>query len=114
MPGCRPCPHVSQMSLQQLMKLYVVYLLVPCACVQATSNLINGCIFSPPFRACRSMRNKYGGLMEEPCGDCVVHWCCSPCAICQGKSADVTLLPAHHCVLTFQLVRPAEAREIKV
>lgn len=60
------------------------------------------------------MRYKYGGLREEPCSDCVVHWCCSSCANCQGKSADDILLLGHHYALTFQLVRPAEAREIKV
>eukprot|EP00245_Coleochaete_scutata_P000392 TRINITY_DN10501_c0_g1_i1.p2 TRINITY_DN10501_c0_g1~~TRINITY_DN10501_c0_g1_i1.p2 ORF type:complete len:164 (-),score=10.69 TRINITY_DN10501_c0_g1_i1:888-1379(-) len=28
------------------------------------------------------LRDKYD-LLAEPCGDCVVHFCCHPCAICQ-------------------------------
>eukprot|EP00891_Asterochloris_glomerata_P002662 jgi/Astpho2/2662/fgenesh1_pg.00049_%23_25_t len=69
------------------------------------------CLAGGPART--SMRYKYGGLREEPCSDCVVHWCCSSCANCQGKSADDILLLGHHYALTFQLVLPAEAREIK-
>lgn len=28
------------------------------------------------------MRSQYG-LRETPCNDCLVHWCCEPCALCQ-------------------------------
>eukprot|EP00210_Caulerpa_lentillifera_P007007 g6701.t1 len=41
-----------------------------------------------PFYSCigglfrNDLRRKYG-LKHEPCGDCVVHLCCFPCAICQ-------------------------------
>ncbi|CAK9134275.1 unnamed protein product [Ilex paraguariensis] len=26
--------------------------------------------------------NQYG-LKKTPCNDCLVHWCCGPCALCQ-------------------------------
>ncbi|XP_042495855.1 cell number regulator 10-like [Macadamia integrifolia] len=36
--------------------------------------------FSCCYRS--KMREQYN-LEEGPCADCVVHWCCEPCAICQ-------------------------------
>ncbi|OMO94592.1 hypothetical protein COLO4_16272 [Corchorus olitorius] len=41
-----------------------------------------GCAFchSFPYRA--KLRAQYS-LLEEPCGDCLVHWCCIQYALCQ-------------------------------
>ncbi|KAL7589306.1 hypothetical protein Lser_V15G37257 [Lactuca serriola] len=39
-----------------------------------------GCLYSCVFRS--KMRSQYG-LRETPCNDCLVHWCCEPCALCQ-------------------------------
>ncbi|KAK9863545.1 hypothetical protein WJX84_005768 [Apatococcus fuscideae] len=38
------------------------------------------CFYAGPLR--KELRNRYS-LQERPCNDCCVHWCCSPCAICQ-------------------------------
>ncbi|KAL6292273.1 hypothetical protein ACE6H2_000415 [Prunus campanulata] len=37
-------------------------------------------VYSCTFR--KRLRQKFG-LPEEPCGDCCVHYCCEPCALCQ-------------------------------
>ncbi|KAI4350894.1 hypothetical protein L6164_005299 [Bauhinia variegata] len=39
-----------------------------------------GCLYSYTFRS--KLRGLYS-LPEEPCNDCVVHWCCAACAFCQ-------------------------------
>lgn len=39
-----------------------------------------GAVFAGSFRS--EVRNKYN-LSEEPCSDCLVHFFCSPCAVCQ-------------------------------
>ncbi|XP_066360183.1 cell number regulator 2-like [Miscanthus floridulus] len=39
-----------------------------------------GCLYTYTFRS--KLRSQYG-LPEEPCGDCCVHWCCRPLALCQ-------------------------------
>ncbi|PWA93811.1 cell number regulator 10 [Artemisia annua] len=28
------------------------------------------------------MRHQYM-LANEPCHDCIIHWCCEPCALCE-------------------------------
>ncbi|CAI0400930.1 unnamed protein product [Linum tenue] len=38
------------------------------------------CLYSYPYR--HRLREQYG-LPEQPCGDCILHWCCGPCAVCQ-------------------------------
>ncbi|CAH1417028.1 unnamed protein product [Lactuca virosa] len=44
--------------------------------------LLTGCqwIYSCMYRS--KMRQQYL-LPEEPCNDCLVHFCCEPCAMCQ-------------------------------
>ncbi|XP_009612122.1 cell number regulator 7 [Nicotiana tabacum] len=42
---------------------------VCCACVYT-------CTYRTKLRA-------YFSLPEDPCGDCLVHFCCLPCAVCQ-------------------------------
>ncbi|PKA63105.1 Protein plant cadmium resistance 2 [Apostasia shenzhenica] len=44
--------------------------------------LITGfqCIYSCFYRS--KMRRQYS-LRESPCGDCLIHCCCEPCALCQ-------------------------------
>ena len=60
-------------------------------------------ILKLPMMLARSMRTMYGGLREEPCNDCCIHWCCSPCAICQGELRRI----AHAAVLQdWRLVLP--------
>ena len=45
------------------------------------ANLIGcGCLYSYPYRT--KIRQQYM-LEETPCGDCLVHFCCEPCALCQ-------------------------------
>ncbi|KAM3705434.1 hypothetical protein ACJW31_03G080300 [Castanea mollissima] len=45
------------------------------------ANLIGcGCLYSYPYRT--KIRQQYM-LEEKPCGDCLVHFCCEPCALCQ-------------------------------
>ncbi|XP_071686361.1 protein PLANT CADMIUM RESISTANCE 3-like [Rutidosis leptorrhynchoides] len=39
-----------------------------------------GCLYSCLYRT--KMRSQYG-LREVPCNDCLVHFCCEPCALCQ-------------------------------
>ena len=39
-----------------------------------------GCIYSCFYRS--KMRHQYM-LAESPCGDCLLHFCCEPCALCQ-------------------------------
>ncbi|KAK9049621.1 hypothetical protein SSX86_031410 [Deinandra increscens subsp. villosa] len=39
-----------------------------------------GCLYSCVYRT--KMRSQYG-LRESPCNDCLVHFCCEPCALCQ-------------------------------
>ncbi|XP_074383269.1 protein PLANT CADMIUM RESISTANCE 2-like isoform X2 [Apium graveolens] len=39
-----------------------------------------GCMYSCFYRT--KMRKQYM-LEERPCGDCLVHLCCEPCALCQ-------------------------------
>ncbi|CAN1159179.1 Protein PLANT CADMIUM RESISTANCE 9 [Linum perenne] len=38
------------------------------------------CLYSYRYRY--KLRQQYK-LPESPCGDCLVHWCCTPCAVCQ-------------------------------
>ncbi|KAK9833117.1 hypothetical protein WJX74_007900 [Apatococcus lobatus] len=38
------------------------------------------CFIAGPFR--EELRERHN-LQERPCGDCCVHCCCSPCAVCQ-------------------------------
>ncbi|XP_076952340.1 protein PLANT CADMIUM RESISTANCE 3-like [Bidens hawaiensis] len=39
-----------------------------------------GCMYSCVYRM--KMRSQYG-LRESPCNDCLVHFCCERCALCQ-------------------------------
>ncbi|KAJ0537682.1 putative PLAC8 motif-containing protein [Helianthus annuus] len=39
-----------------------------------------GCLYSCAYRT--KMRSQYG-LKESPCNDCLVHFCCERCALCQ-------------------------------
>ncbi|KAM0015056.1 putative PLAC8 motif-containing protein [Helianthus debilis subsp. tardiflorus] len=39
-----------------------------------------GCLYSCVYRT--KMRSQYG-LQESPCNDCLVHFCCERCALCQ-------------------------------
>ncbi|KAL8218689.1 hypothetical protein R6Q57_022062 [Mikania cordata] len=39
-----------------------------------------GCMYSCVYRT--KMRTQYG-LRESPCNDCLVHFCCERCALCQ-------------------------------
>ncbi|KAL8241826.1 hypothetical protein R6Q59_012128 [Mikania micrantha] len=39
-----------------------------------------GCMYSCSYRT--KMRTQYG-LRESPCNDCLLHFCCEPCALCQ-------------------------------
>ncbi|XP_015634549.2 cell number regulator 2 [Oryza sativa Japonica Group] len=40
--------------------------------------------FACAYSCCyRSRLHQQYGLQEKPCGDCCVHWCCGPCALCQ-------------------------------
>ncbi|KAI7749944.1 hypothetical protein M8C21_029362 [Ambrosia artemisiifolia] len=39
-----------------------------------------GCLYSFVYRT--KMRSQYG-LKESPCNDCLVHFCCERCALCQ-------------------------------
>ncbi|XP_038697749.1 protein PLANT CADMIUM RESISTANCE 2-like [Tripterygium wilfordii] len=39
-----------------------------------------GCLYSFSYRS--KMRSQYN-LEETPCGDCLVHFCCECCALCQ-------------------------------
>uniref|UniRef100_A0A0D9ZLR0 Uncharacterized protein n=2 Tax=Oryza glumipatula TaxID=40148 RepID=A0A0D9ZLR0_9ORYZ len=40
--------------------------------------------FACAYSCCYSSRlHQQYGLQEKPCGDCCVHWCCGPCALCQ-------------------------------
>lgn len=39
-----------------------------------------GCLYSCTYRS--KMRRQYM-LKEGPCGDCLVHFCCESCALCQ-------------------------------
>ncbi|KAJ0763620.1 putative PLAC8 motif-containing protein [Helianthus annuus] len=39
-----------------------------------------GCLYSCVYRT--KMRSQYG-LKESPCNDCLVHFCCERCALCQ-------------------------------
>ncbi|XP_078181715.1 cell number regulator 10-like [Carex rostrata] len=38
------------------------------------------CIYSCTYRS--KLRAQYS-LVEDPCNDCLVHWCCQTCALCQ-------------------------------
>eukprot|EP00892_Ulva_mutabilis_P003657 jgi/Ulvmu1/1663/UM114_0034.1 len=41
-----------------------------------------------------TLRRKYG-LPEDPCADCCVGWCCTPCALCQEwRELDRRSVPA--------------------
>ncbi|KAK9114801.1 hypothetical protein Syun_021598 [Stephania yunnanensis] len=63
-----------------------------CGCMDDPSNscgsagmifCVLGCfayLYSCTYRT--KLRGLYS-LSEDPCGDCLVHWCCAPCAICQ-------------------------------
>ncbi|XP_050277972.1 protein PLANT CADMIUM RESISTANCE 3-like [Quercus robur] len=56
-----------------------------CAASGAVYTLISiltgcGCLYSCFYRS--KLRQQYR-LGEKPCGDCLVHWCCEPCALCQ-------------------------------
>lgn len=39
-----------------------------------------GCLYSCIYR--NKMRQQYM-LKDTPCCDCLLHWCCEPCALCQ-------------------------------
>jgi Cys-rich protein (TIGR01571 family) len=39
-----------------------------------------GCMFSCCYRS--KMKNQYN-MEKDPCGDCLVHFCCESCALCQ-------------------------------
>ncbi len=41
------------------------------------------CAVIPLIDNRRTLRLKYG-LAEEPCDDCLVIFCCAPCAVCQA------------------------------
>ncbi|KAF5839460.1 PLAC8 family-domain-containing protein [Dunaliella salina] len=51
-----------------------------CACLMYTIMPCFACCFANTTRA--ELRKKYN-LVEEPCGDCCIHFFCSPCAVCQ-------------------------------
>ncbi|KAJ8540497.1 hypothetical protein K7X08_032484 [Anisodus acutangulus] len=38
------------------------------------------CIYTCTYR---TKLRAYFSLPEDPCGDCLVHFCCLPCAVCQ-------------------------------
>ncbi|XP_068658035.1 protein PLANT CADMIUM RESISTANCE 3-like [Aristolochia californica] len=38
------------------------------------------CLYASGYRA--KLRSQYQ-LQEAPCNDCLVHWCCTACALCQ-------------------------------
>ncbi|KAF7851914.1 hypothetical protein BT93_L1628 [Corymbia citriodora subsp. variegata] len=39
-----------------------------------------GCLYTCSYR--KKMRSVHS-LQEDPCADCLVHWCCISCALCQ-------------------------------
>ncbi|KAK1258887.1 Protein PLANT CADMIUM RESISTANCE 2 [Acorus gramineus] len=43
-------------------------------------SIFHACIYSCFYRS--KMRKQYH-LEASPCCDCLVHWCCEPCALCQ-------------------------------
>ncbi|KAM4108908.1 hypothetical protein ACB094_03G081000 [Castanea mollissima] len=56
-----------------------------CAASKAMYKLISiltscGCLYLCFYRS--KLRQQYT-LEEKPCGDCLVHWWCEPCALCQ-------------------------------
>ncbi|XP_042487430.1 protein PLANT CADMIUM RESISTANCE 2-like [Macadamia integrifolia] len=56
-----------------------------CAANGCIYTLIMCCLGCPCFFSCcyrSKMRQQYN-LVEDPCGDCLVHCCCEQCAICQ-------------------------------
>ncbi|CAN1158454.1 Protein PLANT CADMIUM RESISTANCE 12 [Linum perenne] len=44
------------------------------------ANIGISCLYSYPYRS--KLREQYK-LPEKPCGDCILHWCCTPCVLCQ-------------------------------
>lgn len=63
----------------------VVTCIAACAASGAMYKLISiltgcGCLYSCFYRS--KLRQQYT-LEEKPCGDCLVHWCCEPCALCE-------------------------------
>nr|XP_023875815.1 protein PLANT CADMIUM RESISTANCE 3-like [Quercus suber] len=70
-----------------------------CAASRAVYTLISiltgcGCLYSCFYRS--KLRQQYR-LGKKPCGDCLVHWCCEPCALCQeyrelkSRGFDITI-----------------------
>lgn len=47
------------------------------------------------------VRTKYN-LPSEPCADCCVHLCCSPCAVCQ-EAREIKVLAACLCLVSAKL-----------
>ncbi|KAJ6803872.1 cell number regulator 2-like [Iris pallida] len=52
------------------------------------------CLYSCAYRS--KLRQQYS-LEESPCNDCLVHWCCGSCALCQeyrelkGRGFDMSI-----------------------
>eukprot|EP00803_Ostreobium_quekettii_P008191 evm.model.scf_3073.3 EVM.evm.TU.scf_3073.3 scf_3073:9662-10459(-) len=51
-----------------------------CPCLTYCLCFYCSCCIAGLYR--NDLRRKYR-LMQEPCGDCTVHLCCSPCGLCQ-------------------------------
>lgn len=64
--------------------IYVCILNVACVENAVLYGLVSviglGCMYSCLYRS--RLRVQYD-LEEEPCQDCLVHFCCEPCALCQ-------------------------------
>ena len=66
-------------------------------------DLLNlGPLYSFQWRS--ALREKYG-INGDPCSDCICHWCCNPCVLCQEhielrkRNGGPTGLPPHAIVM---------------